>query len=358
MPKRKGQGLSRKTKAARRFQRSQEDETEETRVDRLERARVRDAERREQENEEEQAERLERARLKDAEKRKRENEEQRVGRLERSRVRVAERREQENEEEQAERLERARVRDAERREQENEDERTEKLLITRQRNRARRMIPVFSMCWNRAAFAYEASINYSSFPEMSIGEMNNVCQYCLAKKWKGEAPGMCCTGGKIKLLPLTQPPDILCKLLADDNTASVHFRNNVWNYNSAFMMTSFGADKDLTDRGFFTTFKIQDQCYHRIVGLLPDADNEPKYAQVYFMGGGREEAQQGCRLNSSVDMDTIVDLQDMLHNTHPNVQSFKYALELEQMNIPDRKLVIHADRRPAGEHSGVLMHQL
>ncbi|XP_034044527.1 uncharacterized protein LOC117526576 [Thalassophryne amazonica] len=65
--------------------------------------------------------------------------------------------------------------------------------------------------------------------------------------------------------------------------------------------------------------------------------------------GGQGEADQRCRLNQGVQRDIIEELQTMLHETHPYVQSFKFALE--QMQIPDHKVVIKADRRPAGEHA-------
>ncbi len=80
--------------------------------------------------------------------------------------------------------------------------------------------------------------------------MNNVCQYCGAKKRQGETPGMCCSSGKVKLDVLHAPPAILKKLLTEDTSDAKHFRLNLWKYNTAFAMTSFGADNDLTNRVF------------------------------------------------------------------------------------------------------------
>ncbi|KAL8606455.1 hypothetical protein ACOMHN_015544 [Nucella lapillus] len=114
-------------------------------------------------------------------------------------------------------------------------------------------------------------------------------------------------------------------------------------------MTSFGADKDVTNHGFFTTFKVQGQCYHIIGSLLPLPNEEPKYVQVYFMNNSAEEANQRCRLNDGVDFDIITDLQAMLHSTHPYIESFKYALG--KMKEQDHKVVINADNRPEGEHA-------
>ena len=73
-----------------------------------------------------------------------------------------------------------------------------------------------------------------------------------------------------------------CNLLTDDTVAAKQFRKNLLKYNASFMMTSFGADKDCTNIGFFTTYKIQGQYYHRIGALLPLENDQTKYAQVFL----------------------------------------------------------------------------
>ena len=94
---------------------------------------------------------------------------------------------------------------------------------------------------------------------------------------------MCCSGDKVTLSNLDHLPQFFCNLLTNDTVAAKQFRKNLLKYNASFMMTSFGADKDCTNRGFFTTYKIQGQCYHRIGTLLPLENDQPKYAQVFFM---------------------------------------------------------------------------
>jgi hypothetical protein len=114
-------------------------------------------------------------------------------------------------------------------------------------------------------------------------------------------------------------------------------------------MTSFGADKNLTDRNVFTTFKIQGQCLHLIGSLLPIHDEQAKYLQVYFLNG-EEEVQQRVRLNEGAHADIISDLQAMLHDTHPYVSDLKYAVEVME-RMPGHNVVIRADQRPLGKHS-------
>ena len=184
-----------------------------------------------------------------------------------------------------------------------------------------------------------------------------MCKYCGAKKWQGETPGMCCNGGKVKLEVLHAPPEMLKKLLTEDTSDAKHFRQNLWKYNTAFAMTSFGGDKDLTNRGFFTTYKVQGQVYHLLGSLLPLPEETPKFLQVYFINTSDDEAKHRCSLNSGGRMNIIQQLQDMHHQSHPYVASFKYALE--QMQTPNHKVVINAELMKSmhqSSYSGTLIH--
>ena len=70
------------------------------------------------------------------------------------------------------------------------------------------------------------------------------CRHCLALKWKGETPGICCSGGKVNLPPFKDPPEplktYLSKQTGDAN--SKHFLKTIRQYNCAIQMTSFGAN--------------------------------------------------------------------------------------------------------------------
>ncbi|KAF7287965.1 hypothetical protein GWI33_000026 [Rhynchophorus ferrugineus] len=50
----------------------------------------------------------------------------------------------------------------------------------------------------RAAFHYDAAIDYCADKSVTIGEMTIVCKYCEALKYSGESTGLCCAGGKGK----------------------------------------------------------------------------------------------------------------------------------------------------------------
>ncbi|VDN00368.1 unnamed protein product, partial [Onchocerca ochengi] len=73
-----------------------------------------------------------------------------------------------------------RLRVAERRQQEIENQHRTGLHVQPPRD------------FNRLAFRYNPADNYSLNPHVLIGTMNEVCPYCKALKFKGEAKGMCC----------------------------------------------------------------------------------------------------------------------------------------------------------------------
>ena len=67
------------------------------------------------------------------------------------------------------------------------------------------------------------------------------------------------------------------------------------------------------------------------------------------MGNTLEEAkQQNRHVSGNLEMNVVNELQEMLHQNHANVSIFKYALE--NITLPDHKVIIKADMRPAGEH--------
>ena len=78
-----------------------------------------------------------------------------------------------------------------------------------------------------------------------------------------------------------------------------------------------------TAQSFFTTYNIQGQCYHRIGALLPLENDQPKYAQVFFMGGGEQEAIHRCQLNNGVDNNITVQIQEALHKLPGEIKTYK-----------------------------------
>ncbi|CAF3947988.1 unnamed protein product [Rotaria magnacalcarata] len=199
------------------------------------------------------------------------------------------------------------------------------------------------------AFRYDPTKSYDSHPQLSIGRMTDVCAHCEAYKWPGEAPGMCCSNGKVKLSPLKPPPEPLESLMSGTTSESKHFLENIRQYNSCFQMTSFGASEKVFESGFRSTFKVQGQVYHRVGSLLPSSDEAPKFLQIYFMGDERKQADRRCKTNPGTRGDIVMKLQQMLHQYNTYVHSFKTALE--RMPSDEYNVIIKADKTPVGEHA-------
>ncbi|XP_034140491.1 uncharacterized protein LOC117591365 [Drosophila guanche] len=112
-------------------------------------------------------------------------------------------------------------------------------------------------------------------------------------------------------------------------------------------MTSFGAEI-IEEHRNNPTFKIQGQIYHRIESLQPIEDAQHKFLQIYFMGNMEKQLDRRQRINTATKRAILQDLPQMLHEHHALVRLFKTALE--RMPSDDYKVVIRADKRPAGTH--------
>ncbi|CAF1413916.1 unnamed protein product [Adineta ricciae] len=199
------------------------------------------------------------------------------------------------------------------------------------------------------AFRYDPTKVYDSHPQLCIGRMIKHCLHCNALKWPGEAPGMCCSNGKVKLPALKTPPEPLESLTSGRLAESKHFLENIRRYNSCFQMTSFGVSKEVIQPGYMPTFKVQGQVYHRVGSLLASSDEEPKFLQIYFMGDERKQAERRYNTNPGTRRSIIIKLQEMLHQHNSYVRLFKTAIE--RMPTDEHKVVIRADKTPAGEHA-------
>ena len=255
MPRRKRTSLGRKTHGATADKKRRLEETDEARAARLEDKRIRSSQSRAHETDEARDARLQDKRMKSSQSRSQESEEAREARLNEDRERHSQSRSQETDEERARRLEDKRIRSSQSRSQETEDVRRERLETDNARHQSRSLQKKVE--WHKAAFHYDCDTDYASHKQVDIGRMEKTCTKCNAKKWKNESPGLCCSDGKVDLPKIQEPPNALKDLLLGDSSDARHFRNNIWKYNAAFQMTSFGAERDLTDRGYFTTFKVK-----------------------------------------------------------------------------------------------------
>ncbi|XP_069968669.1 uncharacterized protein [Bactrocera oleae] len=270
-------------------------------------------------------------------------------RLHDDRIRHANTRNQESDESREDRLQDDRIRHANTRNQESDQSRSRRL-----RNDQIRKTTGRNSLWQgkyNSGFEYDPNVSYST--EAEIGSMTDVCKYCKALKWKEESTGICCSGGKVRLDPIEQPPEPLQSLLCRDHIYSQHFLNNIRRYNSAFQMTSFGA-KEVNEGNFMPTFKVQGQVYHLIGSLLPKNNQRESFLQIYFLSDYKQQRDTRLHHFPVLNASLLECLQSMLDETNPYVRDFKTALQLlpTDSNECNYKIVINADHRPSTEHRG------
>lgn len=375
MPPKKRLGLSLRTSTAKRLASIRLRESEEERATRLRQTLERASARRSTESADERTRRLQEnsARItatrqtesEDAQAKRRresssrmvdmrreESEDERVRRRAENSSRLSEVRQDESEEDRARRRIDNSARMATSRQEQSVEARTNRLERQQQRTSACRR-PSASSCFSApgAAFSYDPNKEYDKDPIIQIGNLTVQCRFCGAQKFPGETPGMCCSNGKVKLSLLEPPPQPLQDLLDVKSEHSKHFLDNIRHYNSAFQMTSFGATREVVEPGFMPTFKVQGQVYHLIGSLLPQANQPAKFLQIYFMGNSEQESDRRCENFRNLNNIVVASLQNMLHVNNSLVRSFKMAVESSESH-DDFRVVIRADKRPAGAHAG------
>ncbi|XP_054285654.1 uncharacterized protein LOC129002107 [Macrosteles quadrilineatus] len=202
---------------------------------------------------------------------------------------------------------------------------------------------------HNSGFQYDPFTRYSE--AANIGDFDKVCRFCHALSWSKEPRGICCASGKVSIPSILEAPEPLRTWISDESPQSRNFLRHIRAYNSAFQMTSFGGN-EIREGPYMPTFKVQGQVYHLIGSLLPPPGLPPSYLQIYFVGDDQVQLQRRQSLFQDLDHDMLAALQNMLQNNNAYLLSFKTTLETFPVDSPDFKIVIRADRRPAGDHPG------
>ena len=132
--------------------------------------------------------------------------------------------------------------------------------------------------------------------------------------------GMCCLQGQIQLPSLQLLTGILHNYLTGNDYPLREFRNNIWQYNAAFAMTSVGVkiDNSVTRQSGPYCFKIQGELHHLTGALFPHGDQTSMYVQIYILDTA---AQLNVRRANNNNLDPIVmdNLQTILLDSHPYI---------------------------------------
>ncbi|CEP10123.1 hypothetical protein, partial, partial [Parasitella parasitica] len=166
--------------------------------------------------------------------------------------------------------------------------------------------------------------------------MDQICNDCGAKHWKGELPAQCtsnnkfwmscCKAGAVKVDFLTDPPAFIKDLYDDVGSRGQTFKNNLRRYNAAFAFTSLGCQ--IRDRNVSNMpFQIQGQMYHSQGPLLAGHNTQPKYVQLYILDPQYAASVRSLN-NNELDREIIEGLTTVLNECNPHVSLYKSAYEL------------------------------
>ena len=117
-------------------------------------------------------------------------------------------------------------------------------------------------------------------------------------------------------------------------------------YNSALSFTSIEAkiDHQITGTNGVYSFRIHGEMCHRIGTLLPDPETQPQFFQIYIHDTNHE-IQNRSNVMPSLDSTVLAELQQMLHDINPYVNTFRQVGNLLKYDpLLDLKLVITNNR--------------
>ncbi|KAG2209273.1 hypothetical protein INT47_005565 [Mucor saturninus] len=194
----------------------------------------------------------------------------------------------------------------------------------------------------------------------NLGGMSTVCSYCHAYMWVQERSDsgvntaqfqLCCGSGKYRVTPLQSTPGLISNLLRNNDQRSKEFKINIRAYNNALSFASMGVNLDESvqnSRGGAYAFRIHGSIYHRIESLLPADNAAPSFAQICVYDA-ENEINNRHRVASHVDINTLGELQFLMHDIYPIVRDFKtmnqYLIE-NPNHVADVSMVFRAEGLP------------
>ena len=169
--------------------------------------------------------------------------------------------------------------------------------------------------------------------------MNIICLHCHTHHWLDErlkdspisSPRFnhCCHHGRVRLERLPDPPEQLRSLFTAQSTKAKEFRERIRQYNAALAFTSFTAKEtnDNSAGGGPWLWKTGYTIYHRAGALLPNTQEDPKYAQLYFYDPVKV-LDYWMKRNKKLKCDTMEYLQNLLIERNHYTQFFLHAFEI------------------------------
>ena len=209
-------------------------------------------------------------------------------------------------------------------------------------------------------------------PELSeskdtLGNMDIICQYCQAVKFKKETSGLCCNAGKINLPLFPPPPEELLSLWMECTPEAKLFKDNCRALNNAVSLASMRITEKRFPGGYAPSIVIEGKVVQMMGPLLAEPGTSPAFAQLYVLDPALERTQRFANLylpsnmtqEKKEKMRELLDIcQQVIHSRNPFVRDFKQILEIPEDNLEGAKVVICASARPQHGHERVYNAQI
>ncbi|KAK3815381.1 MAG: hypothetical protein J3Q66DRAFT_284437 [Benniella sp.] len=161
------------------------------------------------------------------------------------------------------------------------------------------------------------------------------CSRCKAYFWiderlsnsseKHHSFSICGQDGRIVLPELRTIPRLL-ELMSGDTEESKELRFKLRLCNSALSFTSMGVkyDKGLANakQGVYT-FRINGAVVHKMGSLQAPEDEDPKFAQIYFLAPEHQVARRNEIFDDALDENLLLELQQLLDQVNPYCKVYK-----------------------------------
>ena len=193
----------------------------------------------------------------------------------------------------------------------------------------------------------------------SIGEMDVVCQFCKALKFKKETPSSCCCSGKVLLESFPKPPPEINELWHDNTAEGRLLRENARSINNAVCLTSIKIKKKDFGSQFCPNIIFEGKATQLAGSLQANEGERPYCAQLYLHDPQLESAQRFQNLTIPANMtkpqkriieSILIKIQNSLHAHNPFVKDFKQVIDIPEEQLGQGKIVIAAKAKPTGEH--------
>lgn len=123
---------------------------------------------------------------------------------------------------------------------------------------------IWGQSGEKSTFLCNRAVSCELDKSVCIGSVHVVCDYCQARKWKGEECGVCCSNGTVQL----QPVEVPCAVLTTLPSGTDHLLQHIEMYSCDLQMSSLGVSTKVCEGNFMLIFKVQGQAYHFVRSLF------------------------------------------------------------------------------------------